>query len=288
LDSIYILAKAVSIARSKKTVNEPHLAALKCPKCGKGLQLSGSFSHQIEVKDGEIVCEKGHIWPIVNGIPSLVHPPITEKDAKWIADYDEMADNYDDLVKQYDDWLGINMMKERENLSQFIPIEGLVRVIDVSIGTGTNFVALYNQFRDQMGRFNLHGMDLSTGMLRVASAKFSKNNLPVSLTHGSVFNIPYKKNFFDIVLHSGGINTFSDISGALSEMLRIAKVGGTIIVVDEGLSPQKKETDEGKAIIKANALFAAKPPLEFIPDNAKDVEVTYVMNETFYQVVFRK
>ncbi|NIU81675.1 hypothetical protein GWN63_05480, partial [Candidatus Bathyarchaeota archaeon] len=55
-----------------------------------------------------------------------------------------------------------------------------------------------------------------------------------------------------------------------------------------GLSPQKRETDEGKAIMKANTLFAAKPPLEHIPDKAKDVEVTYVMNETFYQIVFRK
>ncbi len=35
-------------------------------------------------------------------------------------------------------------------------------------------------------------------------------------------------------------------------------------------------------------LFAAKTLLEHIPDKAKDVEVTYVMNETFYQVIFRK
>jgi ubiquinone/menaquinone biosynthesis C-methylase UbiE len=263
-------------------VDEPHLAALKCPKCGKKLHLNGN------AEDGEIVCEKGHIWPVTNGIPSLVHPPITDEDAKWIAEYDEMAEKYDDLVKQYDEWLGVDMMKERENFHLFIPIEGPVRIIDVSIGTGANFMAIYNRYKDQMGRFNLHGMDLSTGMLKVSSTKFTKNSLSVSLTHGSVFNIPYQKNFFDIVVHSGGVNTFSDIPGALNEMLRIAKPGGLIIVVDEGLSPQKRETEEGKAIMKANTLFAAKPPLEHIPDKAKDVEVTYVMNKTFYQIVFRK
>jgi ubiquinone/menaquinone biosynthesis C-methylase UbiE len=241
-----------------------------------------------EVKEGEIVCEKGHIWPVAKGIPSLVHPPISDDDAKWISEYDEMAENYDELVKQYDEWLDIDMMKERENFHLFIPIEGPVRMIDVSIGTGANFMAIYNEYENQMGRFNLHGMDLSTGMLKVANEKFAKNHLEVSLTHGSVFNIPYQKNFFDIVVHSGGINTFSDIHGALSEFLRIAKPGGLIIVVDEGLSPAKRETEEGKAIMKANTLFAAKPPLEHIPDKAKDVEVTYVMNETFYQIVFRK
>ncbi len=269
-------------------MNEPHLAALKCPRCGKKLLINGSSDPLSEIEEGEIVCEKGHIWTITNGIPSLVHPPISEEDAKWISEYDEMAENYDELVLQYNDWLGIDLMKERENFHLFIPIEGPVRIIDVSIGTGANFMALYNQFKDEMGRFNLHGMDLSTGMLKVSSLKFIKNKLAVSLTHGSVFNIPYQKNFFDIVLHSGGINTFSDIPGALNELLRIAKPGGFIIVIDEGVSPQKRKTDEGQAIMKANTLFAAKPPLEHVPDNAKDVEVTYVMNDTFYQIVFRK
>ncbi len=267
-------------------MNQPHLAVLKCPKCGKKMRFNVNFD--ADVKEGEIVCEKGHIWSIMNGIPSLVHPPITTEDAKWISEYDEMAEKYDELVKQYDEWLGIDMMKERENFSHFIPIEGPVKIIDVSICTGANFMALHNQFKDHMGRFNLHGMDLSTGMLKVSSNKFTKNKVSVSLTHGSVFNIPYQSSFFDIVLHSGGINTFSDISVALNEMLRIAKPQGFIIVIDEGLSPQKRETEEGKAIMKANTLFAAKPPLEHIPEKAKDLEITYVMNETFYQMVFRK
>lgn len=269
-------------------VNEPHLAALRCPKCGKKLSLVSSFSSSGEIETGEIVCEKGHMWPIIEGIPSLVHPSITNHDAKWIAEYNQMAENYDELVKQYDEWLGIDMMKERGNISQFIPIEGPVRIIDVSIGTGSNFIALYNQFRNEMGRFNLHGMDLSTGMLTVSKTKFFENKLSVNLTHGSVYNLPYQTSFFDIVIHSGGINTFSDITKSLNEMLRITKSGGLIIVIDEGLSPKKRMSEEGKAIMKANTLFAAKPPLQHIPDQARDVEVIYVMNETFYQVVFRK
>ena len=268
-------------------MDESHLKILKCPKCGKKLLFNGGIA-VADIADGEIVCEKRHTWPITQGIPSLVHPPINEEDAKWISDYDQMAENYDELVKEYDTWLGIDMMKEREGFNTFIPIEGSCRIIDVSIGTGANFIALYNQFKDQMERFNLHGMDLSTGMLNVSQRKFKDAGLTVGLTHGSVFSIPFQKDLFDIVLHSGGINTFSDIPGSLNEMLRIAKPGGTIIVVDEGLSPEKRETEEGKAITKANTLFAAKPPLEHIPEQAKDVEITYIMNETFYQVVFRK
>jgi ubiquinone/menaquinone biosynthesis C-methylase UbiE/uncharacterized protein YbaR (Trm112 family) len=269
-------------------MKEPHLAALRCPECGKKVQFDRESQLDENIKTGQLVCERGHIWPIIDGIPSLVYPPISEKDAKWIREYDEMAEPYDDLVKQYDDWLEIDMMKERERFTMFLPIEGPSRIIDVSIGTAANFVALNNQFKGQMGRFNLHGMDLSTGMLKVAQQRIEEMGINVSLTRGNVFNLPYQSNFFDIVLHTGGINTFSDIHGALKEMLRIVRTGGIAIVVDEGLSPRMKRSEKGKEIIKTNSLFAARPPLEFLPDNARNVEVSYVMNETFYQMVFTK
>lgn len=240
------------------------------------------------IEEGQIVCERGHAWPIRDRIPSLVYPPISAKDAKWIKEYDEMAESYDELVKQYDDWLGINMMKERERFTTFVPIEGPTRIMDVSVGTAANIVALHNQFKNQMGRFNIHGMDLSTRMLNVARCKMADLGINVSLTHGNVCNIPYQSNFFDIVLHTGGINTFSDIHGALKEMLRITKSAGVVIVVDEGLSPQMRNSEKGKEIIKTNSLFAARPPLEFLPEKSSNVEITYIMNEAFYQMVFTK
>jgi ubiquinone/menaquinone biosynthesis C-methylase UbiE len=265
-------------------MNEAHLKALRCPQCGKDLFLNGEG----EVVDGNLTCKKGHTWEINNGIPALVYPPISEKDAKWIAEYDEMAESYDEMVLQYNEFLGIDLMKERAGFSNFIPIEGPVRIIDISIGTAANFMALHDLFKKQMVRFNLHGMDLSTGMLKVSQRKIAEAGFDVNLTYGSVFNPPYQSNFFDVVLHTGGINTFSDIHGALKEMLRLVKSSGVVIVIDEGLSPKKRETEMGKQIIKANSLFAARPPLQFLPKKAQNLEVSYVMNETFYQMVFSK
>jgi ubiquinone/menaquinone biosynthesis C-methylase UbiE len=266
-------------------VTVAHMKALRCPQCGKKRFLD---EEKDEIVDGQIICEKGHTWEVRNRIPSLVYPEITEKDAKWIAEYDGMAESYDEMAKQYDDWLGINLMKERAGFSQFIPIEGPVKIIDVSIGTAANFMALYESFKKQMGRFNLHGMDLSRGMLGVAQRKISECDFDVSLTYGSVFNPPYQSNYFDIVLHTGGINTFSDIHGALNEMLRLVKSDGVVIVIDEGLSPRMRKSDKGQEIMKANKLFEAKPPLQFLPKKAQNIEITYVMNETFYQMVFTK
>ena len=252
------------------------------------IQEAAATSESDEIDEATIACEKGHTWNVEKGIPSLVHPPINNEDAKWIAEYDEMAENYDELIKQYDDWLGVDMMKEREGIAQFIPIEGPSRILDISIGTGGNFMALAKVFKDRMGRFNLHGLDLSRGMLRISQRKAKTANITLSLVQANVFNIPYQKNFFDIVLHSGGINTFSDIPRALMEMLRVVRPDGFVVVTDEGVSPKKRETEEGKSIIKTNSLFGARPPIQHIPEKAKDVEIRYVMNDTFYQIIFRK
>jgi ubiquinone/menaquinone biosynthesis C-methylase UbiE len=269
-------------------LQEALLKVIRCPKCRKKLHLTEIRSSSDEIDEATLTCEKGHAWKVEDGIPFLLYPSLSNEDEKWISDYDQMAENYDELVKQYDDWLGIDMMKERERFTQFIPIEGRSRIIDVSIGTAANFMALANVYPKQMGRFNLHGLDVSRGMLKVAQRKMCERNFTFSLVHGSVFNIPYVADFFDIVLHSGGINTFSDIPKALEEMLRIARPGGFVLVSDEGVSPEVRATERGKAIIEANSLFAATPPIEQVPDVAKDLEIEYIMNGTFYQMMFRK
>jgi len=269
-------------------MRKPLLRLIRCPKCYGDLFMTENESDD-EIERTTLACKKGHTWNVESGIPSLVFPAITKDDAKWIEQYDKMAENYDDLVKQYDDWLGIEIMKEREKLAQFIPIEGPVKMLDVSVGTAANYVALHNAFNGkQMGRFNLHGLDLSHEMLNLSKRKMRALGLEVSLVHGGVFNLPYKDKSFDIVNHSGGINTFSNIPKAFNEMLRVAAPGGVVIVNDEGLSPEMRESEKGKAIMKANSLFASRPPLEHIPDKAKDVEIDYIMNGTFYQIVFRK
>ncbi len=269
-------------------MQEPHLESLRCPRCKKVLRVSETTLVINEIEEGSLACENGHTWYIKEGIPSLVFPEISEADQKWIADYDQMAEKYDEMVLQYNDWLDVDMNKERENISQFIPIERPSRILDVSLGTAANFMALSNLYGEKTGRFNLHGLDLSWGMLRVARRKIKEKNMIVNLSHSSVFNIPYVNGFFDIVLHSGGINTFSDIPQALEEMLRVTRNGGFVIVIDEGVSPEVRSSERGKAIIKDNSLFAARPPLEHIPPKAKDVELQYVMNGTFYQIIFRK
>ncbi len=265
-----------------------HLNFLMCPKCRRKLVVQPAIEQADEVRTGTLVCEKGHQWPITDGIPSLLFPDLSPDDKKWVAEYDEMADHYDEDIKQYEAWLDVDLKKERQRLAQFIPIEGPSRIIDVSIGTGANFEALASLYKNRMGRFNLHGLDVSWGMLRASKKKASQLGILLNLVHGSVLNIPYADNTFNVVIHTGGINTFSDISGALREMYRVVSKDGFVVVTDEGISPRLRGSERGDAIIRANSLFGTRPPIQYIPDNARDIEITYVMNDTFYQIVFRK
>jgi ubiquinone/menaquinone biosynthesis C-methylase UbiE len=266
----------------------PLLTSIRCPQCRKELRFIDISKQEQGVEEATLACDKNHRWQVTGGIPSLVYPEPSEQDMKWIREYDQMAGTYDEAVLAYDDWLGIDMMKEREATKVYIPMEGPSRILDVSLGTGANFIALGKVFGERMGRFDLHGLDLSRGMLHVASEKFSRAGLHVSLTHASVFNLPYETSQFDIVLSSGGINTFSDIPRAMEEMLRVVKKEGFVIITDEGVSPQLRKTTRGQEIIAQNSLFGSRPPLDSIPESAREVEVRYVMNDTFYQVLFRK
>ncbi len=241
-----------------------------------------------EIENGKLVCEKGHSWTVDEGIPALVYPKANVKDEAWIREYDEMAGNYDQLLKSYDEWLGIDMMKDRERLGNYVTIEGPSKIADVSVGTGANLVALYNRFRSEMGRFDLHGLDMSRGMLRTARRKLNDLGVTVGLIQGNVLNLPYQDDYFNLVIHSGGINTFSDKSRALEEMWRVVKPWGIVIVTDEGLSPDVRRTDRGKEILKTNSLFGSRPPLEHVPPMARNLEVSYVLGGTFYQMVFGK
>lgn len=265
-----------------------HLDLLVCPRCKKRLHAQSATEQTGEIRTGVLTCESGHQWPITDGIPSLLFPELSASDQKWVAEYDEMSEHYDEDIKQYESWLDVDLKKERQRLAEFVPIEGPLRMIDVSIGTGANFEALASLYKDRMGRFGLHGLDVSWGMLRVSQKKASQLGILLNLVHGSVLNIPYADNTFDVVIHTGGINTFSDIPGALREMYRVVSKDGFVIVTDEGISPRLRGSERGDAIIRANSLFGAVPPIQHIPDNAKDVEISYVMNDTFYQIVFRK
>lgn len=244
------------------------LQALRCPIEGKELDLIEIGICDVDdVVEGRVMCSQGHSWAISEGMLSLVNMgEVSEEDKKLICDYDEHSEEYDEKIKLYDSFLKVDMMKERQQVMALIPLIGGSKVVDVSIGTALNFIALNDAEPDRMRKAFLYGVDLSKGMLKVARRKLCAIGLRSILIHADVNRrYPFPDDYFEAVVNTGGINTYSNISLAFSEMLRICIPGGMVLVSDEGLSPMQEKTEFGQRIASQNRLFESEPPLELEP-----------------------
>jgi SAM-dependent methyltransferase len=99
--------------------------------------------------------------------------------------------------------------------------------------------------------------------------------------------LPFADDSFDAAFHFGGINTFGELRRALSEMTRVVRVGGKVVVGDEGVAPWLRRRLFGRILVKANPLYAHRPPLDAIPDNAADVRLQWILGNAFYVIDYR-
>lgn len=113
---------------------------------------------------------------------------------------------------------------------------------------------------------------------------FDLKNLYLSVSNAA--ELPFPDAYFDAAYHFGGINLFSDIGSAINEMARVVKVGGKVLFGDEGVAPWLKEIEYGKIAINNNQLWALAPPLSSLPENASNVNLTWVLGNCFYVVDF--
>lgn len=137
----------------------------------------------------------------------------------------------------------------------------------------------------------LFAQDISDLMIVATARRLSNtddqqvdNNLYLSVSNASM--LPHPDSYFDAAYHFGGINLFSDIKSAIHEMARVVKVGGKVVIGDEGIAPWLKENEYGKIAICNNKLWALEPPLSLLPENVSNVHLTWVLGNCFYVIDF--
>jgi ubiquinone/menaquinone biosynthesis C-methylase UbiE len=96
-------------------------------------------------------------------------------------------------------------------------------MLDVGCGPGS----ITEGFGDRVA--HVTGVDMSEDVLQQARlATFDKPN--VKFVQGSAYELPFPDNSFDVVWSHQFLQHVSDARGALSEMFRVAKVGGLVAV----------------------------------------------------------
>jgi ubiquinone/menaquinone biosynthesis C-methylase UbiE len=156
-----------------------------------------------------------------------------------------------------------------------------MKVLIAGCGLGEDIPLIINIIGEEG---ELHAQDLSKSMIKKASSLNNFNNLCFSVSNAN--SLPYASRYFDVVYHFGGINLFGDIKNAISELERVCKIGGLVLFGDEGIAPHLRGTQYAKIAINNNKLWAADAPVNLLPQNALNIELTYILGNCFYLISF--
>lgn len=260
--------------------------AYVCPATGSPLRLEVTTSAEDEVVEGFLQNSTGGVFPIKNGIPDFTWPLVLQhSDAETKQSYEDMAKDYDRYAALPFITYRTSENDVREMMVDALELKSDSRVLEIGCGTGRGALHIASRL-GELGKLYLQ--EISPRLLNIAVKKLEDASVraEVSLANGSY--LPFPDNFFDAAHHFGGINTFAEIERCLSELARVVKPGGKVVIGDEGLGPWLRNTEMGKIMVNSNPLLKCEPPLALLPTNAAEVKLEYIMMGAFFVIEFRK
>jgi len=102
-------------------------------------------------------------------------------------------------------------------------------ILDVATGTGDLAIAAL-----KLDPSNITGIDISKNMLEIGREKIRKKGFSskIELIQADSENIPFNDNVFDVAMVAFGVRNFSDPLKGLSEMCRVVRNDGMIMVLE--------------------------------------------------------
>jgi len=105
-------------------------------------------------------------------------------------------------------------------------------ILDLATGSGDVLFALRKGLDEKV---RLTGLDFCEPMLEQARLKRDKNELVSEnnqFLHGDCLQLPFEDQSFDLITISFGLRNLADREKGLSEMLRVLRPGGRLIVLE--------------------------------------------------------
>lgn len=100
--------------------------------------------------------------------------------------------------------------------------------LEVACGTGTLLEMILNwRRRKKLPQVKVMGIDYAPSMLAGAEKRFA-NDPQVKVKHADAAQLPFPDNTFDTANIANSIHCFPTIDGALQDILRVLKPGGTL------------------------------------------------------------
>lgn len=190
-----------------------------------------------------------------------------------------------DAYRNFLDWLFLTFdTNEADFRSQIISPLQLVegqKVLIVGCGLGEDIPIIIEKIGNSG---ELHAQDISKAMVMESANRYKFSNLLFTISNAIA--LPYASNYFDAVLHFGGINLFGDIKVAISELNRVCKNGGKVVFGDEGIADHLIGTKYYDIAVCNNRLWGKKPPMGDLPYGANNIQLSYILGNCFYLISF--
>lgn len=149
---------------------------------------------------------------------------------------EQVADMFDQIAHRYD-FLnrflsgGIDVIWRKKALAQLKDVQ-VNHLLDVA--TGTADVALMAARLLKPTPQKIIGIDISEGMLELGRKKIEQRGLTstITLLTGDSEAINFADNTFDAITVAFGVRNFANLKAGLSEMKRVLKPGGKLVVLE--------------------------------------------------------
>jgi len=141
---------------------------------------------------------------------------------------DDIADLYDEMADQYERWDWANRLFSGPLRKRAFADAG-GRVLDVACGAGTNFRYLPSTAQ-------LVGVDVSAEMVTAARSELTRLRRGGTVYRMDAENLEFPDDSFDTVVSALSTCTFPDPVAALSEMARVCRPDGRVLLLEHGRS----------------------------------------------------
>jgi demethylmenaquinone methyltransferase / 2-methoxy-6-polyprenyl-1,4-benzoquinol methylase len=163
-------------------------------------------------------------------VASEIKPYTKEDDSKK----DQVRRMFDRIAPHYDSlnmFLSAGMDRRwRKTAIGMLDVPSQAQVLDVATGTGDLAFEIARRFDDAI----ITGLDLAENMLVIARKKSALQGLSnrVRFTLGDSENLPFEDRSFHGVSVAFGVRNFSDLIKGMSEIFRVLKPGGRLVVLE--------------------------------------------------------
>ncbi len=147
--------------------------------------------------------------------------------------FDNIASTYDLLNHLLS--FGMDIHWRKKAVQELRGAEG--QILDLATGTGDVAIQIIHQNgQDQ----KVYGLDFSMPMMKRAQRKISKMGLgkAIKLIYGDALFLPFRDNSFSASVIAFGLRNIVEKEKALSEMVRVIKPGGKLVILEFTL-PEK-------------------------------------------------